>query len=75
MLDNSYQSIVAGKIKNKKIKRVFGHNSAVGTAWEPVASAGIFRTPTTAQPLEIVSSDNTNDIAGGAGALTVLTVL
>jgi len=72
--DGNYHSIVAGKQVGKTIMRKFGANSEVGTSWEPITSSATYQTPTTAQTVEIVSDDNTNDKAGGVGALKVMIV-
>lgn len=51
----------------------FGRNGAVGTTTVPVAAGGIYKTPTTATALEIVSS-SANDTAAGSGAQSVTVV-
>jgi len=73
-LEQNYHAVVAGKIKGKTITRKFGANDTVGTSWEPITSSGTYQTPTTAQTVEIVSDDNTNDKSGGTGALKIMVI-
>lgn len=63
--------VMKGQIPKHQIVNKFGSNSAIGTAWEPVTSAALYQTPSTLTSLEIVSTDNTNDKAGGTGALVI----
>jgi len=49
----------------------FGAAFEVGTSWTILASAKTYASPTAATSLELVSSDNTNDIPAGTGARSV----
>ena len=60
-----------GIIPGVKIVHKWGHNTNVGTSFVPVTSSGTYQTPTSAQALEILSSD-ANDAAAGTGARTVI---
>lgn len=64
-------ALAAGKLPNFKLVHKFGSRVALGTSLLPVTTSGTYQTPTAAASLELVSTDNTNDKAGGAGALTV----
>lgn len=57
-------------LENMSVVHKFGANDAIGTTLVPVTTDGIYRTPTTATALEIVS-DDVNDTAGGSGAQLV----
>ena len=63
-------AVSGGEIPNAFIVHKFGANDNVGNTLEPVALSGNYRTPTTAQSLEILSSD-ADDTAGGLGARKV----
>ncbi len=60
-----------GRIPNVTLVHKYGGIVGVGTTLTPVTNAGTYQMPTSATALEVVSSDNTNDKAGGAGALQV----
>jgi hypothetical protein len=62
---------VRAEILGVKITHKWGGAEAVTTALTPIASAKVYRTPVAAVALELVSTDNTEDIADGAGALTI----
>lgn len=60
-----------GNIPKHSIVNKFGASDNVTTSWTIIATGEIYPTPTTAQSLEIVSDDNTNDISSGTGARKV----
>lgn len=63
--------IAKGDTIGHKVIHKFGSASDVGTTLTPVASSKTYHTPSAAVALEVVSDDNTNDIPGGTGALSV----
>lgn len=62
--------IQKGEIDGYRVIHKFGHNDAVGATYAPVSDSGVYQTPTTAQSLELISSD-ANDTSAGTGARTV----
>ena len=62
--------VVKGNVPRHELVHKFGRNSAVGTSLVPITSSGVYRTPTSAVALELVS-DSVNDAAAGSGARTV----
>lgn len=60
-----------GNVPGHLLIKKFGASDAIGTTLVPVAAGNVYQTPSTLTSLEIVSDDNTNDIAGGDGARTV----
>lgn len=64
-------ALTAGRIGKTTLIHKFGAAESIGTSLVPVTSSKTYQTPQTAQSLEIVSTDNTNDVAAGAGARTV----
>lgn len=62
--------IAKGDIDGAYVVHKFGANDNVGTSIQPVSLSGNYRTPTTAQTLEILS-DNAGDTSNGAGARKV----
>jgi hypothetical protein len=62
--------VVLGDVAGWSHVRKFGARDDVGTSPTVVATAGTYQSPTTAQALEILSSD-ANDTAAGTGARTV----
>ena len=62
--------VVMGDVAGWTAVRKFGAIDNVGTTATVVATAGTYQTPTTAQALEILSSD-ANDTSAGTGARTV----
>ena len=67
-----YLEVRKGKVPDHSIVYKFGSIKAVGAALTPVTTAGQYRTPTTPIALEVVSDDNTNDVAAGTGAREVI---
>jgi hypothetical protein len=63
------QGNVAGWSHNRK----FGKNFSATTTLAVISASGLYQTPTTAQSLEIVSS-NANDTSAGTGARTITIV-
>jgi hypothetical protein len=64
--------IAEGNISGHESWMKIGHNGATGTAEADVWSkTGVYVFPGAAQQMTFFSSDNTNDKAGGNGALTV----
>lgn len=68
--DNFWLNITQGLISKYDEIHKFGTNEAVGTTFVPIARSGVYQTPTTAQVLELVSTD-VNDTVAGTGARTV----
>lgn len=68
---NFLLEVAKGKVPDHEIIHKFGAAESVGTALKVVATAQTYPTPTAAVSLEVVSSDNTNDIAAGTGARSV----
>ncbi len=66
-----HQALAEGEIAGHSLVNKFGYNGAVTSTLQPVATAATYQTPTTAQSLEIVSSD-ANDTAAGSGAQKVI---
>lgn len=64
-------SIREGKINRYKTVNKYGHSDNIGTSFLPVTSLNVYKTPTTATSLEILSSD-ANDTSAGSGARTVV---
>ena len=62
--------VVTGDVAGWTAIRKFGSADSIGTSQVVVASAKTYQTPTTAQALEILSSD-ANDTSAGTGARTV----
>lgn len=67
----SGQAMIEGKIANVTFVHKFGSALDIGTTLTPVCSSKTYPTPAAAVSLELVSTDNTNDIPAGAGARTV----
>lgn len=59
-----------GNVPGHKLVHKFGKNSSVGTSPVPIATGGVYQTPTANQALEIIS-DDANDTAAGTGARKV----
>ena len=69
-----YFNLTTGSVRELEDFHKFGRNLTVGTALEPITTAGVYRTPTTLTSLEILSS-SANDGAGtNAGATKVIIV-
>lgn len=66
-----YYEASMGRVSGLSIIKKFGAIDNVPTTLTPITSAGVYQTPTALTSLEMVSTDNTNDKSGGAGALTV----
>ena len=62
--------VTKGNVLGQENIHKFGRNSAVGTSLVPLTSSGVYRTPTSAVALELVS-DSVNDAAAGTGARTI----
>lgn len=62
--------VAKGNVTGHSLVNKFGFDGAVTSTLNPVADAQVYQTPTTAQSLEIVSSD-ANDTSAGTGARTV----
>ncbi len=69
--DEFLLDVARGNIKDAFIVHKFGANNKIKDVMEPLALDGVYRTPTTPQTLEIVSN-SVLDIAGGAGARSVM---
>lgn len=63
--------VANGNVPGYSYVQKAGARAAVGATITPITSAGVYQTPSTLTSLEMVSTDNTNDIGGGTGALTV----
>lgn len=59
-----------GNVTGHSIVHKFGHNTAIGTTFAPVAQGGIYQTPQvgSATTLRIKAGGNANDTAAGTGA-------
>ena len=66
-----YLEVRKGNIPKHSIVQKFGAITGVTTTLTPVTTSGAYPTPLTPVALELVSTDNTNDKAGGTGALAV----
>ena len=66
-----YTEVRKGNVVGHSIVQKFGAIEGVTTTLSPVTSSGKYPTPTAVVALELVSSDNTNDIPAGTGALSV----
>lgn len=64
-------NVAQGAVPGHQIVRRFGAAAAIDTNLTVIASGKTWPTPAALTSLEILSDDNTNDKAGGAGALTV----
>ena len=71
--DNFWINITRGLIDEYEEIHKFGTSDAVGTTFVPIARGNVYQTPTTAQALEVVSTD-ANDTAAGTGARTVTVI-
>ncbi len=68
-----YLELGKGNVSGATVIQKFGALQTGNTTWTPVSSSGTYATPTAATALELVSTDNTNDIhpdntAGRTGA-------
>ena len=70
-LGDYYSEVMKGSYKDEFIVNKFGRNGAVGTSLTHVSISGVYQTPTTAQSLELLSSNAADGVAG-AGARKVL---
>lgn len=66
-------NVAKGNVSGHEIVNKFGANAvtATQTAWKVVSRTQGYQTPTSATALELVSTDNTNDIPAGTGARLV----
>jgi len=60
-----------GNVPGHKLIHKFGHNRAVPTSPVPIATGGVYQTPTANANLEWVS-DDANDSSAGTGAQKVI---
>ena len=67
---NLFLEIEGGNVQGWSHVRKFGKIFGLTTALTPITITGLYQTPTSAQSLEIVSSD-TNDTAAGSGCREV----
>lgn len=65
-----FNDVSQGVYDGEYIVNKFGRNGAIGTSLAPVSIGGNYRTPTTAQALEFVST-SANDTAAGSGARSI----
>ena len=70
--DEFYVEVSKGNVPKHCLVHKFGAIQAVTTALTPLTSSGTYQTPTAPVALEVVSTDNTNDIAAGTGARSVV---
>ena len=62
-----------GSIDGLEVNHVVGHSITIGTTYAPICRGNVYQTPTTAQTLEIVSDDATDNAAGvGAREVTLI---
>jgi len=60
-----------GELEGQTLNQAFGCNPNVGASFEVISADGVYRMPTTATALEILSSSG-DDTSAGTGARTVL---
>jgi hypothetical protein len=67
---NFYAAVSKGDVYKHTLVHKFGHNTAVGTTFVPVAQGGVYQTPQvgSATTLRIKAGGNANDTAAGSGA-------
>lgn len=68
--DNFWLNVTQGLVTKYSEEHVFGTSADISTTFVPIARDNVYATPTTAQSLEILSSD-ANDTSAGTGARTV----
>lgn len=66
-----FTEIRKGNVVGHSIVQKFGAIDNVTTTLTPITSSGQYPTPLAPVTLELVSSDNTNDIPAGTGALSI----
>ena len=66
-----YAEVRKGNVPKHSIVQKFGAVDNVTTAITPVTTSKTYQTPTAPVALELVSTDNTNDVAGGSGARSI----
>jgi hypothetical protein len=72
MAKDYFVGVAEGEIAGHTAYGKIGYNAAVGTTEEDIwGASSLYVFPTASQGMEVRSSDNTNDKAGGTGALTV----
>jgi len=69
--NNYFLEALRGNVSGASAIAGFGSSSAIGTSLTVIASAQTYQTPVANTALEMVSSDNTNDIPAGSGARKV----
>ena len=65
-----FSALATRGLTEYSITHKFGRNSTIGTSFEAISLTGDYQMPSTAQALEIVSSD-ANDTSAGSGARSV----
>lgn len=68
--DSFRLAVIRGEIPGFSHVHKFGSNSAVSTTLVPVCQGGVYRTPTAAATLAVISS-SANDTAAGTGARSI----
>ena len=63
--------VAMGNVIGKSLVNKFGSAQSISTSLTVVATAKTYQTPTALTSLELVSTDNTNDIPTGSGARSV----
>lgn len=71
LFESDLPSTVKGYKTGHRIDHVFGSNSNIGSNLTPITESGTYQTPSTLQPLEVVSN-NADDNPSGTGARKVL---
>lgn len=66
--------VAKGNVPGYSTVHKFGSYSAVPSTIVPITTSATYQTPTSAQSIEAVSTDNTNDVAGGNGARQITIV-
>ena len=71
ILGGTYIDILKGNVSGQSIINKYGAIDDLTTTLTPITTSGTYQVPTVLTSLEMLSDDNTNDKAGGSGALTV----
>lgn len=66
-----WTELARGNVKGGSCFHKFGAIAAVGTVYQVISSSGLYQTPAVLTSLEMHSSDNVNDVAGGNGIRSV----
>ncbi len=56
-----HHEVTNGTMDNYSVVHKFGRNSAVGTTFVPISVGGLYKTPTVATALEVLSASTTDE--------------